>query len=150
MTKRESDTGRTWLRWLVSFLVGGAIVALMAFGRGILEVEGAARVWRILCDGCFLAAVLLGGVGLMTFVSKEGTFDILSYGLLCFRNLFKRKAGRPLDEETGEKMTFYDYKVAKRGTRSSQWYLVFVGLIYLALSLLCWYFFERAGGVPLV
>ena len=150
MGKRDSDSGRPLLRWLISFLVGALVVVLMAFGRGILEVEGTARVWRILCDGCFMSAVLLVGIGLMTFVSKEGTFDILSYGMMCFGNLFKKKPGQPRDEETGEKMTFYDYKVAKRGTRSTHWYLVFVGLFYFALALLFWFLFEQAGGVPLV
>lgn len=155
MSNRESSSKSGFLRWGITFAVGLVIVVAFAFYRGVLNVEGAARVWRILCDGCFFAAVLLIGVGLMTLVSAEGTFDIVSYGMMRLNSVLRKedKKGKRLPGgEAGEENdhpSFYDYKMAKRGTRSTHWYLVFVGLIFLAGAFLCMVMFHRAGGIPL-
>lgn len=154
----EPSAQRPWyVRWGITFAVGVVIVLVFALGRGIFDVEGAARVWRILCDGCFLAAVLLIGIGLMTMISAEGMFDIVSYGMLCARSAFRKdgkaKADRlpgGEDEESRGRPTFYDYKMAKRGTRKAHWYLVFVGLIFFAGAAFCLLMFESTGGIPMV
>ena len=36
---------------------------------------------RQLCDGCFVAAVLLLGAGVLRYVTNQGAFDVLGYGL---------------------------------------------------------------------
>lgn len=155
MSNRESSSRPWYVRWGISFAVGLVIAFAVACARGVFRVSGAARVWRILCDGCFVSAVLLMGVGLMTLVSSEGMFDIVSYGFLCLRSTFQKgeKRGKRLpggeSEENGERATFYDYKVAKRGTRSTHWYLLFVGLIFLAGAFFCLCMFEWVGGLPL-
>lgn len=155
MSNRVSSSRPWYVRWGITFAVGLVIVFAFAWIRGVFEVEGAARVWRILCDGCFLAAVLLIGVGLMTLVSAEGTFDIASYGMLRLTSMFRKedKQGARLPGgEAGEEKSrpsFFDYKMAKRGTRSTHWYLVFVGLIFLAGAFLCMVMFHRAGGIPM-
>ena len=144
-----------YVKWGITFAVGFVIVLAMAMSRDVFGQSSAADVWEILCDGCFLAAVLLVCIGLMTFVSSEGMFDILSYGMLCFIGLFKKQERKPVkaptlpggnNEEEGElKKGFFEYKQSKVGTRNSQWYLVFVGLIYLAAAFVCLLCFEAAG-----
>lgn len=147
-----SESKPWYVRWGIAFAAGLAVLVAFSFTRGILDVEGAARVWRILCDGCFLAAVLLIGVGLMTLVSSEGTFDILSYGTMCLRSVLSKNGKEKfesLGEENGKRPTFFDYKMAKHGTRRTHWYLVFVGLIFLAGAFFCMLMFNLAGGIPM-
>lgn len=139
----KTEPSPWYVRWGITFAAGLLIVLAMAFGRDILSQSDAAKVCRILCDGCFLASVLLIGLGLMTFISAEGTFDILSYGILCFAGLFKSRNEKSKtesavsgEEEPKSRTDFFAYKQSKSGSRSAQWYLVFVGLIYLAFSFL--------------
>ena len=153
----EPSAPRPWyVRWGITFLVGLVIVLGFAISRDIFQLDDAARVWRVLCDGCFLAAVLLICVGLMTMISSEGMFDIVSYGFLCLGSVFRKdgkiKSNRlpgGEDEESRGRPSYYDYKVAKRGTRKTHWYLVFVGLIYLGGAALCLLMFELSGGIPM-
>ena len=152
MSNWESSSKPWYVRWGITFAAGLVIVFGFACVKDIFHLEGAARVWRVLCDGCFLAAVLLIGVGLMTLVSSEGTFDILAYGTLCLRSVFTRNGKdrfERLNGESGGRPSFYDYKVAKRGTRHTHWYLVFVGLIFLAAAFVCMLMFNWAGGIPM-
>ena len=149
----EPSAPKPWyIRWGITFAVGLVILAVFSYGRGILDVQGAARVWRILCDGCFVTAVLLIGVGLLTLVSSEGMFDIVFYGTMCLTSVLnknRKEKFERLSEESGKRPTFYDYKMAKHGTRQTHWYLVFVGLIFLAGAFFCMLMFNRAGGIPM-
>ena len=63
--------------FLISLLVGVLLCAMVIFinrdqGYGLL---------RQLCDGCFVAAVLLLGAGVLRYVTNQGAFDVLGYGL---------------------------------------------------------------------
>ena len=136
-----------YVKWGITFLVGLAVVLAMATSRDIFEQTSAANVWEILCDGCFLAAVLLICIGLMTFISSEGMFDIVSYSAIAFLDIFRKKEKKPVrsaplpgantGEESQLKKGYFEFKQSKVGTRSAQWYLVFVGLIYLAAAFVC-------------
>lgn len=117
------------VRYTVALLTGAAIVLVMALARGAFTEVNAQRVYRILCDGFFLAAVLLSGIGLMTLVAGEGTFDLAGYAMALLLRVFWRKT-----IEQKENRSFYEYKKAKREHRKGgpMWFLVFVGLFYLA------------------
>ena len=139
---------RPWyVKWGITFAVGLVVVLSMATSRDLFHQTSAANVWEILCDGCFLAAVLLVCVGLMTFISSEGMFDIVGYSMIAFLDIFRKKEKKPVQSaplpgaHTGEegqlKKGYFEYKQSKVGTRSAQWYLVFVGLIYLVLAFVC-------------
>ena len=61
----------------------------------------------VLSDGFFAASVLVGGIGLISFAGKFGTFDMLSYGTRSFFGNFFHSLRDDLPK------TFYDYKVKK-------------------------------------
>lgn len=119
-----------YLRYGGALLFGALAALLMISARGIFEETDVVRIYRLLCDGFFLSAVLLIGVGLLTLVSGEGLFDIASYAIAATLHVMRIKKG-------GEKfISFIDYKKEKGSRRhGAMWYLVFVGLFYLAAAL---------------
>ena len=64
---------------------------------------------RQLCDGCFVAAVLLLGAGVLRYVTNQGAFDVLGYGLQSVFHLHVPGAsiGNARDQETME--TFHPW-----------------------------------------
>ena len=59
-------------------------------------------------SNCFaIPGIFLGGVGLIGWAAKFGTFDMLSYGTKSFLGMFIRSIGDDLPK------TFYDYRIAK-------------------------------------
>ena len=128
--ERAPEARRSQLiRYGVAFLIGAVIVLGMSWSRGLFAQTDPQRVYRVLCDGCFFAAVLLVGIGLMTLIAGEGTFDMAGFAFSLLVRALSRK-----NIEQKENRSFYEYKKAKRERRKGgpMWYLVFVGLFYLA------------------
>lgn len=112
-------------------LIFGAVIA------GIIIAINASRghsVTRLLCDGCFVAGVLLLGTGGLKFFRNEGMFDIFSYSI---KSVFQvhypfAKMNSPLEEKKSE--GYAEYKERKREKRKSPADLLWAGLIFMALA----------------
>jgi hypothetical protein len=128
--EREPDRkNRSLIRYLAAFVFGALVALAVVSARGIFQETDVARIYRLLCDGLFLSAALLVGVGLLTLVSGEGLFDIVGFAMICLVSVIRIKDG----EE--KHRTFLDYKKARSEKRhGTMWYLVFVGLLYLAAA----------------
>ena len=59
-------------------LVTGAVIAGAVFA---LNLNRGYLVLRCLCDGLFVAAVFLLGIGFIKLARNKGTFDTAGYGL---------------------------------------------------------------------
>lgn len=119
-------------RYGFSALAGVIIVVLVAARQGFALDQPPALNARYLSDGCFVAGLLLAGIGALMLIATTGFFDILSYGfqsLLVWVMPFRKPRDR---------VTFYDYKVAKELRRGKpSFFLLFTGLAYIVLSLVC-------------
>lgn len=108
----------------------GAVIATAVAILGWTRGHG----WlRMLCDGCFVAAVLLLGSGGLKFARNQGTFDMMSYSLKSVFHLHYpfAKMNSPLEEKEED---FMDYKERKRAQRKPAGELLWSGLIYLIAS----------------
>lgn len=124
--------------FLMSLLVGVLLCAMVIFinrdqGYGLL---------RQLCDGCFVAAVLLLGAGVLRYVANQGAFDVLGYGLQSVFHLHVPGAsiGNARDQETME--TYRERKAKKRKSPAG---MLFAGLVWLALSTVLLILFEASA-----
>lgn len=88
---------------------------------------------HLLCDGFFVAAVVLLGFGGLKFVRNEGVFDMLTYSVSTIFQIHYpfTKMNSPLQERPE---TFIDYKERKRAKRKPAAELLWSGLLYLVLA----------------
>ncbi len=93
---------------LIYAAVTAAAVLIVAAIRGIFKASGAADAMRILCDAFFIVGILMGGVGVLSWIGKSGSFDIFSYSTKVILYKFRPKA--KLDN-------YYDYKQKKAEER---------------------------------
>lgn len=104
--------------------------AVIAVAVAILGWSRGHSVLRLLCDGCFVAAVVLLGSGGLKFARNQGTFDIMTYSIKSVFHLHFpfTKMNSPLEEREED---FADYKERKQANRKSSAELLWAGLIYL-------------------
>ena len=122
--------------FVIALIIGLAVAAALFVGRGGLVAGSTEEMCFILCDACFVPAVMLLGVGLILFVSNDGLFDMLGYGIqraLVIRLSEKQRAKYP--------KTFYDYKQQQwAAPKTSFVFLLAAGGVLLALAGVCLYF----------
>lgn len=119
------------LRYGITAAVGLVISALTAWRQGFAWTLPFAQNARYLSDGCFVAAILLVGVGALTWISCTGFFDIFSYAVKSLLVLFT-SLRKPKDQ-----IGFYEYKLLKEEKRgAAPRFILYVGLLFTGLSVL--------------
>ena len=116
-------------------LVTGAVVAAAVF---ILNLSREYPVLRCVCDGLFVAAVFLLGIGGIKAARNGGTFDIAGFGLSHVVGM----AIPALRRE--EKEDVHQYRERKAQERKSSKGMLLAGVVYLALSLVALVIYEIA------
>lgn len=106
-------------------LTAGAILAAAVCALNVSRDYG----WsRSVCDGLFVAAVMLLGVGSIRFIYNRGAFDVAGYGL----RLAVELAIPALRRE--EKEDIHQYRERKGAERKSPAGLLLAGAVYFVLS----------------
>jgi hypothetical protein len=121
--------GRNYaITMLVCLILAVGIYALRG-GLAVVEWEVQAALW---CDAFFIPAAVMLCIAALMFVSNDGLFDIISYGIQKALRLVlseKKQAEYP--------KTFYDYKKAKwDNAKAPVAHLVAAGLTLMALAVM--------------
>ena len=125
---------KTLISIAVQLVIGVALALLAACALGF-SLQG--EMWincRSLSDGFFIGSVLFIGMGVLLWVSTTGFFDIFGYAMKSLLVLFS-----PLVKPS-EHPHYYEYKCEKEAKRTGKpitHTVLIVGLILLALSLIC-------------
>ena len=99
--------------WCLSMLIGAVVMGLVALYRFSSSYAGEEkRLLYSLCDGAFVAAVLLAGVGLLVWIGSAGTFDTLTYAA----HSLKRQL-LPFGSREEKRRDYYQYKLDKEEKR---------------------------------
>lgn len=110
-------------------LICMAVGAVLAAAVCALNVNRGYGWSRSICDGFFVAAVMLLGVGSIRAVNNRGAFDVAGYGLRSAIELvlpaFRRE----------EKEDIHQYRERKASERKSPVELLLAGAIFFVLSL---------------
>lgn len=113
-------------RGVLTCMAVGAVLAAAVCALNVGRGYG----WsRSVCDGFFVAAVMLLGMGSIRAVGNRGAFDVAGYGLRTAVEL----ALPVLKRE--EKEDIRQYRERKEAQRKSPAGLLLAGTVYLVLSL---------------
>ena len=114
----------------VMLLVGFAIFAAVL----IMDLTRGNSVIRSLCDGFFVAGMLVMGISGLMFAGNEGVFDIFGFGI---SHLFTtRWPGLSTMPDDHRKEKYVDYKARKRKNPSKPLPVLLAGAIYMVLAVL--------------
>lgn len=88
-----------------------------------------------LCNGCFVAGMMMGGAGVILYCASKGAFDLFGYSAREGLNLIMPIFGsNPLTAE-GKRESYYDYCMRKREEpKKPIGHLLIVGGGYLVIS----------------
>ena len=125
------------VRDFLIYLAIGAVIAAAVFALNLSREYG---VLRCLCDGFFVAAVLLLGIGCIKAARNKGSFDVAGFGLRSVVDM----AIPILRRE--EKENMQQYRERKALERKSSVGLLLAGGAYLILSVLALAVYELAAG----
>ena len=123
-------------KYLIAIGTGFGMSAVIAYSQGIFAATRPSVIFQILTDSFFVPAVLLLGAGGLAFVSNEGGFDALAYGITSFADLFRK-------EKRNKYKTFYDYKTEKAEKTLPVAFLLVSGLLFAALTAVMSWFYTQ-------
>ena len=117
-------------------LAAGAVIAAAVFALNLSREYGALRS---LCDGFFVAAVFLLGIGGIKAARNKGSFDVAGFGLRHVVDMTIPALRRE------EKENMQQYRERKALERKSSVGLLLAGGVYLAISVIVLVIYELAG-----
>ena len=109
------------------YLAVGAVIAAAVFA---LNMSRDYEVTRCVCDGLFVAAAMLLGIGGIRGVRNRGAFDVTGYGIKT-----ALETALPILRHGNGKETMDDYRQRKAAERKSARGMLLAGAVYLVLSL---------------
>ena len=125
------------IRELLIYLAIGAVITAAVFALNLSQEYGALRS---LCNGLFVAAVLLLGVGGIKAARNKGTFDVAGFGLRSAVDVALPALRREGKEDLQQ------YRERKALERKSSVGLLLAGGLYLVLSVIALVIYELAKG----
>lgn len=115
-----------WITMVIGLVIAVGVYAIRD-GSNLTDWPSRAAA---LCDACFVPAALLLCVGALMFVSNDGLFDMLGYGVQKALTIVLREEKRAKYPKT-----FLEYKQMKwDAPKTSFGFLLLAGLIYLLLA----------------
>lgn len=118
---------KTIKKYLITLAVGFLMAGLVMYSKDIFNQTELSEILHILTDSFSIPAVLITGFGGLIFVSNEGVFDGLAYGLTSFIDMFRK-------DKKNQFRTFYDYKESKSERDMSFGYLLICGVLFIVID----------------
>ena len=131
-----------WLRYVLAIAVGLLLALTVCFARAIVHETDVALSVRYLGDAFLVPGVLLTGIGLLSFLKKEGTYDGLTYSFHSMRMASARRFSDEAHDDMAR--TYYDYKQSVKAKRKVAWHLIIVGGVFLLAAIVLTIVFLKA------
>lgn len=121
---------------IADLALGLLVIALVWF----VNAEQEYTLVHRLCDGCYVAAVVLLGSGGLAFCRNKGALDIFGYGAHSLITMFNpgNRLARPKED-------YYEYCKRKAEERKPFGHMLIAGAVYLVLALVFVAIYSMAG-----
>lgn len=113
-------------KYIILGIVDIACLFAFALFRGVFSAPNAVHVYHILCDDFFVIGVLNVCIGLFIWVTNEGAFDMINYGMRKFWGLMFKSFDKYAD--------FIDYKESKSGKNMFFLNFVLYGVLFIVIA----------------
>lgn len=127
---------RALKKFFITMVVGLLLTGWIAVSRGLMEQVEPVKIYHILCDSFFAVGILVSSVGSLIFVSNEGAFDPLIYGVRSFINIFRKRNKRKME-------TYYDFRMARAEHKFPFLFILLCGMILLAVSVVMYILYRK-------
>lgn len=122
---------RASMKYVMASVTGLILSFAIMYWRGITLAETTQEIMQAVSDGFFVVGFLYVAFGLLFVAAHAGTLDIITYGFRSVIWLFTPFAKNR--DEGG----YYEYKMKKKEKRKGvPYFLIWVGLVFVALSVL--------------
>ena len=142
MRKLRIFDDHLWLRYVLAVIVGLLMALAVCLYKGVFRETDPALIIRYLSDACLMPGVLLTGIGLLSFLKKEGTYDGLTYSFHSMRMASARRFSDEAHDDMAR--TYYDYKQSVKAKRKVAWHLIIVGGVFLLAAIVLTIVFLKA------
>lgn len=122
---------KKYIDYIVCGMIGFLVILFVFFYQHIFSAPNTKDIWRIISDACYLAGVLIFGSGVLVWVSNEGAFHMMSYGVKKVVNLFRKEENKSSMEKT-----YFEYHLAMQDEKKHVKPILLVGGIYLILAII--------------
>ncbi len=140
MRKLRITDDHPWLRYVFTAAAGLLITFSICLLKGVFRETDSALIVRYLSDAFLIPGVLLAGIGLLSYIKKEGVYDGLGYTFHTMKRAFTMRRYMDPIEEGSEDRTYFGYKQQVKAKRKVAWHLIIVGggflLIAIALTII--------------
>ena len=124
---------KSYVGYIVALIIGLVFGGIYAYTVGLFSAKSASEFLLALCHSLEVPAIILIGIGLLTWISSKGIYDMISYGFsIAFMPFVHWFRGEKIEYKK-----FYDYKMEKDDKRKP-WLkeMLIVGLGFLAVYLI--------------
>lgn len=114
---------------LADFIIAAGIGLVISAAYFFLALRGSSRsVSHLLCNGLFIASVILLGFGGLSLVNKAGLFDIVQFGFKQIKETIKY--GMTMNKDARVDIDYQGFQNKKRSKRKGRWSWVITGFLY--------------------
>lgn len=114
-------------------LAVGAVIAVLVY---LLDTSRGNAFLHSLCDGTFVAAVMLLGIGGIKGIRNKGAFDVMGFGVKSTVETFLPFLQR------GEKEDPIAYRERKEAERKPAGGMLIAGIVYFVVSVIVLVFYQ--------
>lgn len=127
---------KTLKRIIITLLIGSVFAVLIAWGKDAFLQTSPEKLYHILSDSFLVPGVVIAGIGLLILASNEGTFDIITYGINSFLDIFRSNPNKKYE-------SFYDYRSKREEYKMGFGFLLISGIILIAVSFVMYLLYQK-------
>ncbi len=126
--EKQPQHNLKWLGYVICFVLCSAVTLVMLGTAGTFTKTDSEAIYFDLCNAFSVPGIIMTCFGALVFATNNGAFDMLAFSVIKLFDLFRK------DLTKVKYRTFYDYHSAQQGKKRSFAYMIFVGLFFVAVS----------------